>query len=262
MTTGITDLLAAIVAATRTAVAFRELQRPVGSLGRDHQPDGKGFAEALSGSASPRIIAECKRRSPSRGILRHRYDPAAHALAYEEAGAAAISVLTEPAFFDGHPDHLAAVRRAVDLPVLRKDFIVTDYQVHESVTLGADAILLIVGALDEDELTRLHDLALSLGLAALVEVHDRDELLRALHAGARIVGVNSRNLRTLQVDLGAVERLSVDIPDEVIAVGESGIRSGEDIRRLSALGYDAFLVGEQLITQEDPGDALRGLRAS
>jgi indole-3-glycerol phosphate synthase len=262
MMTTITDLLAAIVAATRTSVAFRERQRPVESLEGDHRPDGKAFVAALSASAPPRIIAECKRRSPSRGILRQQYDAATHALAYAQAGAAAISVLTEPAFFDGHAEDLAAVRRAVSLPLLRKDFIVTDYQVHESVALGADAILLIVGALDDDELRRLHDLALSLGLAALVEVHDGDELSRAVHAGARIVGVNSRNLRTLQVDLDVIERLSVDIPGEVVAVGESGIRSGDDIQRLSALGYDAFLVGEQLITQEDPGDALRRLRAS
>jgi len=262
MTTGITDLLEAIVAATRTAVAFRQRQRPLESLDRDRRPDGEAFAAALSGSPPPRIIAECKRRSPSRGILRERYDPAAHAAAYAQAGAAAISVLTEASFFDGDAQHLAAARHAVNVPLLRKDFIVTDYQVHESVALGADALLLIAGALDEEELRRLHDLAWSLGLAALVEVHDRDELSRALHAGARVVGVNSRNLRTLHVDLAVAERLCADIPDEVIAVGESGIRSGDDIRRLSALGYDAFLVGEQLITQDDPGDALRRLRAS
>jgi indole-3-glycerol phosphate synthase len=258
-----TDLLAAIVAATRTSVAFRERQRPLELLeGLGHQPDGEAFLTALGESAAPRIIAECKRRSPSRGILRHRYDPAAHAAAYAAAGAAAISVLTEPAFFDGDPAHLTAVRRAVAVPLLRKDFIVTDYQVHEAVTLGADAVLLIVSALADHELEHLHDLATSLGLAVLVEVHDGEELARAIGVGARIIGVNSRDLRTLQVDLGVLERVAGDIPGDVIAVGESGIRSGEDIRRLSALGFDAFLVGEQLITQDDPGDALRKLRLS
>jgi indole-3-glycerol phosphate synthase len=155
-----------------------------------------------------------------------------------------------------------AVRTAVSVPLLRKDFIVTDYQVYEAAAIGADAILLIVGAVDDRELRHLHDLARSLGLAALVEVHDQTELARALHAGARIVGVNSRNLRTLQVDMEIVERLAGEIPGDVVKVAESGIRSSEDLRRLSALGYDAFLIGERLITQQDPGAALRRLRTS
>jgi indole-3-glycerol phosphate synthase len=264
MTTGMVapDLLAAIVAATRTAVSFRERGRPVESLVVNRKPNGEGFGAALTESATPRIIAECKRRSPSRGILRQHYDPATHAVEYAEAGAAAISVLTEPTFFDGDSAHLVAVRRAVSTPLLRKDFIVTDYQVHEAAALGADAILLIVAALDAGELRSLHQLARSLGLAALVEVHDELELSRAVDAGAKIIGVNSRNLRTLHVDLGVIERLGNQIPADVIAVAESGIRCGEDIRRLSAFGYDAFLVGEHLITQRDPGDALRKLRAS
>ena len=257
------DLLAAIVAATRASVAVRERQRPSRELERGaHQPDGGAFAAALGSSPEPRIIAECKRRSPSRGILRPHYDPAAHAAAYAAAGAAAISVLTEPTFFDGAAEHLAAVRRATSLPLLRKDFIVTDYQLREASTLGADAVLLIVAALPDGDLRRLHQLALSLGLAALVEVHDREELARAVDAGARIIGVNSRNLRTLQVDLEVAERLSREIPEEVVAVAESGIRTGDDIRRFSALGYDAFLVGERLIAQDDPGAALRTLRGS
>lgn len=257
------DLLAAIVAATRAGVAARQQQRPLRTLvGGAPEPDGGAFAAALTSSPPPRIIAECKRRSPSRGILRADYDPAAHADAYAAAGAAAISVLTEPAFFDGSPAHLAEVRRATSLPLLRKDFIVTEYQVREAAALGADAILLIVGAMPDPDLRRLHHVALSLGLAVLVEVHDREELTRALDAGARIIGVNSRDLRTLQVDLAVVERLSTGIPEDVVAVAESGIRTGEDIRRLSALGYDACLVGEQLIAQDDPGAALRTLRRS
>jgi indole-3-glycerol phosphate synthase len=256
------DLLSAIVAATRTAVARRAERQPVGSLEGARQPNGAAFTAGLRDSPAPRIIAECKRRSPSRGILRHEYDPASHAAAYAAAGAAAISVLTEPTFFDGAPEHLAAVRRAVTVPLLRKDFIVTDYQVHEAAALGADAVLLIVAALDDEELQRLHALAGSVGLAALVEVHDEPELVRAIDAGARIVGVNSRNLRTLQVDLDVLERLASAIPSALTAVAESGIRARADIDRLSALGYDAFLVGERLITQPDPGAALRSLRAS
>jgi indole-3-glycerol phosphate synthase len=257
------DLLDAIVAATRTSVAAREALCPLESLVRPgRRPGGTAFAAALTASAAPRIIAECKRRSPSRGILRQQYDPARHAAAYAEAGAAAISVLTEPTFFDGAPAHLAAVREAVNLPLLRKDFIVTDYQVREAAALGADAILLIVGALEDRELRRLHDLASSLELAVLVEVHDEAELASAVDAGAAIVGVNSRNLRTLQVDLSIVERLAAEIPDGMAAVAESGIRTPDDIRRLSALGYDAFLVGERLIGRDDPGAALRELRSS
>ena len=256
------DLLGAIVAAARAAVADRAVLCPIERLVEEqtHTPRGDAFAAALRTSAAPRIIAECKRRSPSRGILRPHYRPAAHARAYAAAGAAAISVLTEPTFFDGEPVHLAAVRAAVPTPLLRKDFIVTEYQVHESAVLGADAVLLIAAALSDDELRRLRARAVSLGLAALVEVHSRAELDRALAAGAEIIGVNSRNLRTLEVDLDGVVTLAAAIPDAVVSVAESGIRTADDIRRLTALGYDAFLIGERLITQPDPGAALEALR--
>lgn len=257
------DLLATIVAATRTAVAVRERRRSLDALPRPARPaDGRRFEVALATSPAPRIIAECKRRSPSRGILRAQYDPAAHAAAYARGGAAAISVLTEPTFFDGSLAHLAAVRAATDLPLLRKDFVVTEYQVREAAAAGADAVLLIVAALDDRELRGLLGAASTHGLAALVEVRDDAELDRALAAGARIVGVNSRNLRTLQVDMRVLESLGPRIPDHVVAVAESGISGGGDIRRLSALGYEAFLVGERLITRDDPGAGLRELRAS
>jgi indole-3-glycerol phosphate synthase len=220
------------------------------------------FRDALRASAAPRIIAECKRRSPSKGILRKDYDPAAHAAAYARAGAAAISVLTEPTFFDGSLEHLEQVRAAVDVPLLRKDFIVTEYQLLEAVASGADAVLLIVGALTDRELHELGRTASSLGLAAVVEVHDRLELARALdNAEAEIVGVNSRNLRTLTVNPEVLEELGALIPAGVIAVAESGIRTPADIERLSAVGYAAFLVGERLIVEPDPGAALRALRA-
>ena len=263
--TAVSDLLQTIVAATRTAVAVREGARPVDRLQQSLQqraPRGDAFASMLRGSPAPRIIAECKRRSPSRGILRADYDPAAHAFAYEHYGAAAISVLTEPTFFDGAPEHLAAVRRCVSIPVLRKDFIVTDYQVYESAALGADAILLIVGAVSDTELRSLLATAVSLRLAALVEVHTREELGKALAAGATIIGVNSRDLRSLSVDPAIFEALAPAIPSSVIAVAESGIRSGDDIRRVSQLGFSACLVGERLIVEPDPGLALERLRTS
>ncbi len=181
---------------------------------------------------------------------------------YEANGAAAISVLTEPTFFDGSLEHLRAVRREVRLPLLRKDFIVTPYQVLEAAEAGADAVLLIVAALGDDELRSLSDLAQRHGLATLVEVHDRGELTRALDAGAEIVGVNSRNLRTLSVDQGVLDALGPAIPPDVIAVAESGLKTAADLRRLRAVGYHAFLMGERFMTVPDPGDALGALRRS
>ena len=282
------DLLETIVAATRHAVDVRRHATPQAQLEAQitRKPAGHAFIEALRMSPAPRIIAECKRRSPSRGILRASYDPAAHASAYAKARAAAISVLTEPTFFDGALDHLAQVRSAVDLPLLRKDFIVTEYQLVESVVFGADAVLLIVGALDDkgraDRLRqgyggppKLHakaegqryaclrtliEQASALGLAPLVEVHDRVELDRAVEAGATVLGVNSRNLRTLTVDRAVHEHLIAEMPAGVTAVAESGIRTTADLDRLSTLGYHAFLVGERLIAEPDPGAALSELR--
>jgi indole-3-glycerol phosphate synthase len=258
------DLLATIVAATRRSVEIREAARPLTALEREivRQPQGSAFERALTApDAAPRVIAECKRRSPSRGILRSEYDPASHARAYAAAGAAAISVLTEPTFFDGSPDHLRAVRGAVEIPVLRKDFIVTEYQLVEAAALGADAALLIVGALEQHHLVHLVKRANTLGLATLVEVHDTEELDRAAGAGARVIGVNSRNLRTLAVDLNLLDAVASRLPTDITAVAESGIRTRADLDRLSRGGYDAFLVGERLIAQPDPGAALRELRA-
>jgi indole-3-glycerol phosphate synthase len=260
---GTPDLLAAIVAATRRGVEVREAARPLTRLDRDRRraPQGHAFERALKApDTAPRVIAECKRRSPSKGILRAQYDPATHARAYADAGAAAISVLTEPAFFDGAPEHLRAVRAAVDIPVLRKDFIVTEYQLVEAAWLGADAALLIVSALEPRELVDLLGIAEGLGLAALVEVHDVEELRRAIDAGARVIGVNSRNLRTLAVDSGVLAAVAAHLPAAVTAVAESGIKTRDDLNRLSFAGYHAFLVGERLIAQPDPGAALRELR--
>jgi indole-3-glycerol phosphate synthase len=261
MTTAATgDLLGTIVAATRRIVAVRQEARPLSSLTAARRPRGDAFASALRSSQAPRVIAECKRRSPSKGVLREHYDAAAHAKSYAEAGAAAISVLTEPTFFDGSLEHLDAVRQAVSVPLLRKDFIVSTYQLVEAVGAGADAVLLIVGALSDVDLHDLLAQARTLGLAAVVEVHDEAELDRALAGGATIVGVNSRNLRTLAVDLTVLDRIAAVLPRHVIAVAESGIRTSADLSRLSDAGYHAFLVGERLMTRPDPGAALRELR--
>jgi len=259
------DLLATIVAGSRRITEVRrqlvpELQMVERAKGR--RPNGAGFARALRDGSAPRIIAECKRRSPSRGILRADYRPGEHAAAYAAAGAAAISILTEPTFFDGSLDDLAAASVAVSTPLLRKDFIVERYQILEAVVHGADAILLIVGALTPADLSGLLADARHWGVAALVEVHDGAELAVATDAGADIIGVNSRNLRTLSVDTSLHERLASRIPKGTLAVAESGIQDQADLVRLGKCGYQAFLVGERLITDPDPGAALRTLRAA
>jgi len=258
------DLLEAIVAATRRIVEVRSAAVPLAELAAraDAVPPSSGrFLGAVTSPGRLNVIAECKRRSPSKGVLRADYDPASIALSYARSGAVAISVLTEPTFFDGSLDHLRAVRAAVDLPLLRKDFIVSEYQLLEAKAAGADAVLLIVAALRPAELKVLHDHAARHGLDALVEVHDARELAIAVDVGARIVGVNNRNLRTLQVDRRASETLIAQMPDEVVAVSESGLRRAEDLVRLGALGYKAFLIGERLMTAADPGAALQEMVA-
>ena len=253
------DLLAAIVAATRHTIAERERRCPVATLAAEAAsatPGGARFVAALSAPGRVRVIAECKRRSPSHGILRADYRPDRIAAAYETHGAAAVSVLTEPTFFDGALDHLRAVRAAVDLPVLRKDFIVAPYQLLEAVAAGADAVLLIVAALDDTELGALLKEATALGLAAMVEVHDGAELRRAVQAGATVIGVNNRNLRTLAVDVNVSRDLVVQMPPGTVAVAESGLRTSADLVDLGAAGYHAFLIGETLITTPEPGETL------
>jgi indole-3-glycerol phosphate synthase len=254
------DLLQTVVAAARRSATERArrgwLPSELSLL--DRRAGGSRFEEALQ-APGIRIIAECKRRSPSRGVIRPSFDPAEIARSYEEAGAAAVSVLTEPTFFDGSFQHLAEVRRAVTVPVLRKDFIVTEQQVLEAKAVGADAVLLIVAAMTASELGALMQAATREGLAALVEVHDQRELDVALGAGAQIVGVNSRNLRTLEVDPSVFEALAHRLPSEVVAVAESGLRTSADIRHLGRLGYRAFLIGERFMAAERPGEALVAL---
>jgi len=256
------DLLEAILGATRHAVAAAERRRPVAIVEKaaaSRSPRGEAFRVALRSTDRIPVIAECKRRSPSRGVLREDYQPALVARAYEAAGAAAISVLTEPSFFDGGLDHLEAAREAVAIPLLRKDFIVSEYQLVEARASGADAALLIVAALDDRTLRELITAAAELDLAALVEVHDAAELSRALAADARLIGVNSRNLRTLEVDIGSSLSLVSAIPEDLIGVAESGIKTAADVMALRQAGYDGVLVGESLIAQADPGAALNTL---
>ena len=257
------DLLAAIVAATKRDIVVRQQAESYDRIGARvataRTPDGAAFVRALGRAGTVNVIAECKRRSPSRGVLKETYDPVAQARAYVDGGAAAISVLTEPSFFDGALAHLTAVRAAVPVPLLRKDFVVDEYQLFEAVVAGADAVLLIVSALTPAALSRLHAAATALGLAVLVEVHDDAELDVALEAGASIVGVNNRNLRTLAVDTAVSERLAARMPAGVIAVSESGLRAPGDVARMQALGYRAFLIGERLMTSADPARELRRL---
>lgn len=255
------DLLRTIVAATERITAVRRERESQASLEKRAaaaSPQGARFEAAL-GAAGVHVIAECKRRSPSKGVLAAVYHPAAIAQKYEQGGAAAISVLTEPTFFDGALEHLQAVRAAVALPLLRKDFIVDEYQLFEARAMGADAILLIVAALEQAELVALQARAWELGLAALVEVHDEPELARALEAGARIIGINNRNLRTLQVDVDGSYRMAARIPRDLVSVSESGLQSRRDLERLAAAGYRAFLIGERFMTDPDPARAIAEL---
>jgi indole-3-glycerol phosphate synthase len=257
------DLLRAIVAATRTRVATARARVSADTLEKaiSVASPPRGFRRRLA-APGRNIIAECKRRSPSRGVLRRVYDPAAIASSYESAGAAAISVLTEPSFFDGALSHLENVRRAVTLPVLRKDFTVDPYQLVEARAAGADAVLLIVAALDAGTLRTLQRSARDLDLDSLVEVHDERELETAVAAGADLIGVNNRNLRTLEVSVDASFRLAALMPPDVIAVAESGLKTADDLDGLQAAGYRAFLVGERFMTAADPGEALRSLVGS
>jgi len=224
----------------------------------DRTPRAEAFRAALSVSQRVNVIAECKRRSPVSGVLREDYDPIRLAQSYEAGGAVAISVLTEPSFFDGALEHVTRVRASVALSVLRKDFVVDEYQIAEARAAGADAVLLIVAVLG-DRLTALMREADRVGLATLVEVHEADELQAAVDAGARIIGVNSRDLRTMQVRPETCAHLAARMPAGITAVAESGIRTGKDVARLRAVGYSAFLVGERLVRSADPGASLREL---
>lgn len=218
-------------------------------------PPARDFRGALSGSSNVAVIAEVKRRSPGAGVIKDRLDPVPQALAYQTGGAAAISVLTDHTYFGGSLIDLETVRASVPMPVLRKDFMIDPLQVDQARAAGADAILLIVRILEDDELDRLYNQANELGMAALVEVHDRAELARAASLGAAIIGINNRDLSTFRTDLAVTLDLLTHVPAGVTVVSESGISGGEDVDRLGAAGIDAVLVGEWLVRQSDPAAA-------
>lgn len=258
-----TGVLDRIVFETRRDLARRRAKVPLADLERmvRRTPVVRSFAGALKREGVA-LIAELKAKSPSAGLIRPRYDVAAGARAYARAGARALSVLTEPRYFGGKLEHLKLAQRASTLPVLRKDFIVDPYQVFEARAHGADALLLIVRLLTDWELVTLQRLAWDLKMDALVETHNAEELERAKKAGARLVGINSRNLNTLGMDPRAFEKLVPLAPRGAVLVAESGIKTPDDVRRLSVLGVHAMLVGESLLKQKDLETAARVLAAA
>jgi len=246
-----TDKLAEICATKRTEVAERKPK------GLSHWPapsPPRGFEEALRSKSTSgfALIAEIKRASPSKGLIRADFDPAAHAKAYQAGGAACLSVLTDAPYFQGHEDYLIAARNACDLPVIRKDFMVDPWQCAEARQMGGDAILIIVAALDDVTMVEIEDAAFDQGLDVLVEVHDEAELDRALtHLKSKLVGVNNRNLKTFEVDLATTERLAKYVPADILLVCESGISTHADCQRMAASGVNTFLVGESLMRNAD-----------
>ncbi len=258
------DFLTEIIADKRRRLAITQAQFPLSELRERAEEVRSGstrnaFRKALVND-SVNIIAEFKRASPSKGVIRAGADAAQIAREYEANGAAAVSVLTEESRFQGSLDDLRAVRAAVKVPVLRKDFVVDEYQIYETAGAGADAVLLIVAALDDQTLGRLRRVAEDeLGLDALVEVHSRKELRRALACGAGFVGVNNRDLRAFTVSLDPSFELAQYFPSGLIAISESGLRSASELTRLQAVGYRGFLIGESLMRETSPGEALRQL---
>jgi indole-3-glycerol phosphate synthase len=256
------NYLDSIIAAHR-AVAVAD-HRDLGQLiDRAKQcPPARGFTEALRSAKRPRtpaVIAELKRRSPSRGVLAPNLVPSTMARLYADGGAACLSVLTDDKFFGGSATDLAEARAAVDLPVLRKDFTVSLADVCDARLMGADALLLIVRALSATELRDMLKIAAELGLDPLVEVHDEDEARTAIREGATLIGVNQRDLGTFEVDPARAARVAKSIPSDVVRVAESGVKTASDVERLASAGFDAVLVGEALVTSTDPEEALRQL---
>ena len=258
------DILERIVAVKREEVAMAKARRDEASLRRDAEAEQglRDFVAALrrpiaAGRAA--VIAEVKKASPSKGVLREHFVPAEIAASYERGGAACLSVLTDERFFQGSAAYLVQARAACALPVLRKDFMVDSYQVFEARAMGADCILLIAACLDDAQMADLEAQAHALGMAVLVEVHDGTELDRALRLKTPLLGINNRNLRSFEVSLDTTLALLPRVPPERILVTESGILAGADVRRMRAAGVHAFLVGEAFIRAPDPGAALAGL---
>lgn len=258
------DVLNKILARKAEEVAERRARAPLADIAaraRDAAPV-RGFAAALEAKIAAghaAVIAEVKKASPSKGVLRADFRPAEIAASYQRGGAACLSVLTDVDFFQGHDDYLVQARAACLLPVLRKDFTIDEYQIHEARALGADAVLLIVAALDDAQLAGFSNLAMGLGLDVLVEVHDADELERALQTASPLIGINNRNLRTFEVSLEATLGMKASVPADRRLVTESGILARADVETMRAAGVHAFLVGEAFMRANDPGEALRAL---
>ena len=254
------SVLERIVQAKRVELAAARERAPLHTVeaqARSASPV-RDFVGALR-AKRPAVIAEIKKASPSRGVLREYFDPMAIARSYERAGAACLSVLTDRQFFQGAPEHLVAAREACALPVLRKDFVIDPYQVFESRVLGADCILLIAACLSTDEMLQLERIAMALGMAVLAEVHEGDELERALALKTPLIGINNRNLRTFETRLETTLELLSHVPSGRIVVTESGILAASDVKRMRAAGVETFLVGEAFMRSSDPGAALREL---
>ena len=259
-----TDILEAILATKAAEVSGHAQKTPLEALKSRSadMPKTRGFSAAIESriaQSDPAVICEIKKASPSKGIIRENFDPAAIARSYAEGGATCLSVLTDQTWFQGHDDHLMAARQSCSLPVIRKDFIIDPYQVYQARLIGADAILLIVAALEDSALLELSELAMSLGMDVLVEVHDRPELERALKLPVRLIGINNRNLRTFETSLQTTIGMLPQIPPDRTVVTESGIHQPEDVALMRAYNVDVFLVGEAFMSASEPGGKLRDL---
>ncbi len=254
-------ILDTIIAHKQKELAAEQIEVPLASLEREviNLPPTRDFSGAIAGSDNVRLIAEVKKKSPSKGIIREDFHPVSIAETYVENGAAAISVLTDKHFFAGELDYLRAIRGVVDVPLLRKDFTIDPYHIYQARVAGADAILLIVAALTPVQLRTFMDIADSLSLASLVEVHTQAELAIALDVDAQIIGINNRDLRTFHTDIATTFRLQEAIPADKIVVSESGIYTREDVEKLQEAGVHAMLVGESLMRSSDIGEQVRCL---
>lgn len=252
-----TTILDEIISRKQSELDSRKRKTALSSLKAEAQdlPPLRGFSAALSAHETA-VIAEIKKASPSKGVIREEFDPSSIASSYQAHGASCLSVLTDEHFFQGSDSALCLARGETELPVLRKDFIVDEYQIFETRVLPADCLLLIVAALDHSQLQSFHELGRELGMDVLVEVHNEEELAAALAVNAQLVGINNRNLKTFQTDLAVTERLVRQIPPSVQVVSESGINSRMDVARLVACGVNAFLVGEAFMRASDPGRAM------